>query len=93
LAAQTAQAHVIVVVAQPVPVAKRFDVASGVDARLSTYLFGETFSSNPQKFSSLPFTYRRFKNGTASPPRRAKGRSLPGRFRCNKKGTPMAVCF
>jgi hypothetical protein len=45
LAAQTAQAHVLALVAPPAPAAKSLGVASGVDAPLSACSFGDTLFS------------------------------------------------
>jgi hypothetical protein len=62
LAAQTAQAHVLAVVEPPAPAAQSLGGASGVDAPLSTSLFGDTLSSNPQRLPLVsPIT--RQKNG------------------------------
>jgi hypothetical protein len=62
LATQTAQAHVLAVVAPPAPAAQGLGGASGVDAPLSASLFGDTLFSNPQRLSLVsPITSQ--KNG------------------------------
>jgi hypothetical protein len=68
LAAQTAQAHVLAVVAPPAPAAKSHDVASGVDAPLSACSLGGL--SLYLRRMLLAFTCHTTKM-TVSPPRPA----------------------